>query len=101
MAKILNLDEVETNLDRAIVLGGKTYNMRPMSVEDYIAQMKDMATAEKEKDPAQLFELMVASVCRAFPTLKEPVARKMNLAQLQKLTIFIQAVTEDETETGK
>lgn len=101
MANVLNLDEIETGLERTVVLGGKSYPLKPMSVEDYIAQLKDAQAAEKEQDTVKLFELMVNSVGRAFPTMKEAVVRKMTVAQLQKLMAFVQSIAEQETQEGK
>jgi hypothetical protein len=101
VAHVLNLDEIETGLERTVVLGGKNYPLKPMSVEDYIAQLKDAQAAEKEQDTVKLFELMVNSVGRAFPSMKEGVIRKLTVAQLQKLMAFVQSVAEEETKEGK
>lgn len=101
MANVLNLDEIETGLERAIVLGGKRHALKPMSVEDYIAQLKDAQSAETEKDPVKMFELMVASVQRAFPSLKPAEVRKLSVAQLQKMMAFVQSIADGETEAGK
>lgn len=101
MTKVLNLDEVETKLEKAIKFGGKEYVMSPLSVGDYVAQLKELQAIDQEKDPAQVFEKMIASVVRAFPTMKEAQARKMTLSQLEALTRFIRGEVDAETETGK
>lgn len=99
MADILNLDEIETGLEKTIKLDGKNHDMQPMSVQHYIDYLKQLETL-KDADPTEAFEVMVKTTLVAFPTLTEEQVRGLTLRKINAITAFIQAETEEETTEG-
>jgi hypothetical protein len=47
MTKIINLDQLETRKDKAVILKGKEHIMKTLTVKDYILQLKTQQEIEK------------------------------------------------------
>lgn len=99
MTKILNVDEIETDLDKAIVVGGVTYQMTPFSVEDFLDNMRQIESiSQQELTGADLYERSLGMIIRAFPGLPEDVVKKLNTHQVEAIFQFMKAKTEEEAE---
>lgn len=99
MSNILNLDEIETGTEKAFSYKGKTYEMKPLSVGDFIKQSKELKKIA-ETDEAGSIEFLVKTVCSAFPDLDEKTAKTMNMDHLNALMKHIQGDVTEEMEEG-
>ena len=59
MTKVLNLDELETSLDKTVVIKGVEYAMKALSVEDFINQMKEIDAATGHDMTANHLSLVI------------------------------------------
>lgn len=99
MTKILNVDELETGLDKAIVVGGKSYTMTPFSVEDFLNNMREIEDiSQQELTGADLYEKSLRMVMKAFPGLPQDVMSKLNTHQVEAIFQFMKAQTDEEAE---
>lgn len=100
-AKILNLDEIDTGIEKAFTLGGKTHKMKPLSVMDFIAQTKRLDEMKATDASAEdNLNFMIDCVVAAFPTVTREEVAALDLGRIRKLTDYINADLEAETEEG-
>jgi len=99
MSNLLNLDEIDVGDEKSFIFNGNTHVMTPLSVGDYIKQVK---TLENMKDASQedSFNFMIKSVCAAFPSLTEAEAKKMTFPQIEMLMTHVQGDVTEEMEEG-
>lgn len=102
MTKILNLDELETTIEKVIVLKGVKHPFVPFSVGDFIDNLKEMeANAKREDVPmSEYMEHMIGMVQRSFPSIPEQEVRDLPMEKLKAITDFIKGVTEEEALAG-
>lgn len=101
MTKVLNLDDLETNLDKVVTIKGVDYAMKALSVEDFINQMKEIDAMTTESMTAiQMYEVSLTVILRAFPGLEEDVLRSLNTFQIDSLYAFLKDKAEDIVEDG-
>lgn len=98
--QILNLDEIETPVQKTVKIGGKAYKMKPVSVADYIRSLKRMKDIDVETNPEQIVEAMTETVTTAFPDMPSEVVEGLNMDQLRALTEFISQEAEKEASEG-
>lgn len=99
--KILNLDEIETGVEKSFILGGKTHVMKPLSVLEFIAQTKRLEEMRASDPSAEAsLEFMVDSICKAFPTVDRQDVYSLDMPRIQKLTDYINADLEAEADEG-
>jgi hypothetical protein len=99
--KILNLDEIETGVEKSFILNGKTHTMKPLSVMEFVAQTKRLDEMRaSEASLSDSFEFMVDSICKAFPTVERDEVVRLDIGRIQKLTDYINADLEAEKEEG-
>lgn len=99
MTKVLNLDALDTNVERSIIVKGKTYMMQPFSVEDFINQMKEIEQiGDKEPSGSEMYETSLRMILRAFPTLDDATLRSLNTFQVDAIYNFLRAKGEEEVE---
>lgn len=99
MTKVLNLDSLETNIEKVIQVDGVEHVMRPLSVEEFVENMKELEAIQKggvEIDPSEAFERSLTMILRAFPTLSEDRVRKMNVTQVDAIFAFVQGENDEE-----
>ena len=100
--KILNLDEIEVSTDKGFKFKGVQHDMQPLSVGDFIAQMKKIDKLKGENvSEAAAIEFMREAVIAAFPTLTPEDANGMKLSQLRVLVEFIKDDAEGAEAEGK
>ena len=89
MTKVLNLDELTTAETRELVIGGKTYAIKEMSVEDFIETTRVAEMLESEPSFAKQMEATVRLLKRSIPDLPEAMLKAMSVEQLKALTSFV------------
>jgi lactate dehydrogenase-like 2-hydroxyacid dehydrogenase len=90
MAKILNLDAVSPNPTRELILKGKTYVIKEMTVEDFITTQKAGEKLDAEKaSMARAIEVTVDLILLSIPTMDRSVLGDVPLEQLQAIASFV------------
>lgn len=89
MTKLLNLDQLNAKEVREVQIGGATYQIKEMSVEDFIETTRVAEEMEKEESYAKQLHATVKLVKRAIPSIDETVLLGLSLDQLRALTAFI------------
>lgn len=98
MTKILNLDSFENPDEKAVVLNGVSHAFAPFTVEQFIAQMKDVEALEKQGDMtlSQFTEYSIDSIVRAYPTIPRDELFELPMHKLNALLKFVRGVAEEE-----
>ena len=99
--KTLNLDALAT-VTRTLTIGGKTYDVHEMTVENFIETTKDAERLEKQEDlsiPEQM-EATIKMIQRSVPDCPIEVLRKMTLEQLSLVSRFLRGEMDDEKPAG-
>jgi hypothetical protein len=95
--KILNLDTLPTKApQRQITLGGVSYDVQDMSVEDFIETNLAAERLEANTDPKLQMKEMVASVKRAVPGVPDAELNKLPLEKLGVLVAFIRGLFDPD-----
>lgn len=102
MTQFLNLDEIETTIEKVVVLNKVSHSFVPFTVEDFVNNLKEMETYSAKTDVpmSEYMSFMVSMVKRAFPTIPEGELDKLTMEKLKALTDFIKGVTEQEAVAG-
>lgn len=101
MTKVLNVDDLEGSIDKVITIKGVDYAMKPFSVEDFLNQMRELnALGEKGVDGAEMFEMSLRMIERAFPTLPKGTLQTLNTFQVDAIYNFLKATSEEEVESN-
>lgn len=98
MAKILNLDNLAKKEVRELLLDGKTYKVREMSVEDFIETSRIAEKLESESSFAVQMEESIKLIQRAIPDIEPGVLKALSMEQLAALSQFVRG--EDPAEIG-
>ena len=97
MTKILNLDDLETTIEKSIEIKGVRYDMKPFSVEEFVDQMKEIEeVSQKDLSGAELYLISLGMIRRAFPGMTDDILKKMNTFQIDAIYEFMKARTEEE-----
>ena len=104
--KTLNLDSLAT-VARTLTIGGATYEVQEMTVENFIETTREAELLEKKEDasiPEQM-EATIKMIHRSIPTCPESVLRKMTLEQLALVSRFLRGELDEtapkSAETAK
>lgn len=97
----LNLDELETGVEKTIIYKTVKHAFAPFSVDDFIANCKQIETyAKSEEVPiSEYMEHLKANVARGFPTMADEVGG-LPMTALKAINNFIQDQVRDETIEG-
>jgi hypothetical protein len=97
MPKIFNVDDLSPKAERELVLGGKTYALKGLTVEDFI-KTTEMAKALDKKDAtlAEQFELTIGVILERVPGLPREALLPLSLDQLQATVAFVRGVDPDD-----
>jgi hypothetical protein len=104
MTKVINLDELETRKDKAVVLKGQEHIMKTLTVKDYILQLKmqqeieKLSSAEEQtvETADRLIELTVDALNQVFPTIDRNDLLALNMDQLNAMRGLVEDYTEEE-----
>lgn len=101
MAKFINLDELK-NTNKTVQLNGKTYNIQPLSVGNFIKVTSSKQAIDKITDQDEYlkktFETLVDLVSMGIPELTKEEIERMTPAQLTGLSNYIQESDEETQE---
>lgn len=98
MSSTLNLDELASE-KRVVTLKGVSYEMKEMSVSDFIELTRISENLSDDMPPSEQMELMVRMIQMSFPEMPKEVLHGLNIRQLNKITEFAQT-TKFEDEEG-
>jgi len=98
MTQILNLDTLEAPTDKQLILKGVTYAFQPFTVSDFIEQVKDSQAlqATDSANMADIIELSIKTIVRAFPGVPDAELRALTMTQLTAVSNFVRDVAESE-----
>lgn len=102
--KVLDLDEIDVALGKEFKFKGKTHAMAPMSVGDYVKQVKRakaMEDAGAKLSDTEAVEFMIGVIRTAFPTLSQEDAEALDMGRLNILFEYVKADAEELTQQGK
>lgn len=89
MTKILNLDKLSAKETRELRLGGKTYKVKEMSVEDFIETTRMAEKLEGETSFAVQMEATIELIQRSVPEVSTEELKNLTIDQLRAVTAFI------------
>jgi len=100
MAKILNLDALSAEEARDLVLGGVTYKVPAMSVENFIetTRIAQKLAANPDATVADQVEAAVEMIVRSIEDAPKSLLMKCSLAVLNRITSFIQGEDDEKVE---
>lgn len=103
MAKILNLDKLAPKEVRELHIAGKVYEVKEMSVEDFIESSRMAEKLEGETSFAVQMEASVTLIKRAVPSIDESLLKSLSLEQLAAVAKFVRGedVGEESGDEGK
>lgn len=85
----LDLDAVLPEVELVVKLNGKEHRLKPLSVEDFVRNMKDQAAlAASSGDVETEIDTVIKMLARAFPTMQAADLKKVELNKLWKLLEF-------------
>ncbi|HEV7286885.1 MAG TPA: hypothetical protein VGN75_18710 [Kaistia sp.] len=98
MTRLLDLDNLPTREDYALVLNGARHVMQPLSVGNFIAQQKRAKELEGNTDPAVEFAALVDMVASVFPTMPRGDLDALPVNKITAIYEFVvsQGKTPDE-----
>jgi len=85
--KLLNLDELAGD-EIVIILNGNEHKLKESTVEDFIANAKDIESVGKSASIEEEMELSKKMLKRSFPTLKDEDIMNLTMPQINKLVQF-------------
>lgn len=102
MTKVLNLDALETAIDKSVILDGKEYFLKPFSVEEFVNQLQEIEqiSANNDMTASEIFDTSVRILARGFPDLPQERFRKMSTAQIDHLMNFVRGEMDEELTAG-
>jgi hypothetical protein len=97
--KVLNLDKFVGAEKRQLVIGGVSYPVDEMTVENFIATTK-AADAIKDTDSVAVqLDATIDMIVRSVPSLTRDALDGLSLAQLQAIVAFVRGDEVDGVET--
>lgn len=100
MAKMLNLDEIQTE-EKVLKLKGQEHTMKEMSVEDFIELTKETEKYESGVETMSMSEQMeklVDMVLKAFPTCPRQDLMEQKLDMLTVIMKFVRSDMAPDAE---
>ena len=89
MTKLLNLNQLSPKENRVVQIGDKEYNIKEMSVEDFIETTKVAEAMTAEVSYAKQLGETIKLVKRSIPDVDDGVLMSLSIEQLRALTGFI------------
>ena len=89
MTKLLNLNQLSAKEVREVQIGETVYQIKEMSVEDFIETTRIAEEMEKESSYAKQIKATVDLVKRSIPNIDVGLLMALSLDQLRGLTAFI------------
>lgn len=99
--KICNLDLIAPIQKRELVLGGKTYEVEPLSVQMYIEFTQLRQKIGNDSGIEEGVALTKKMIKSAIPSMTDDVIDRLTLAHLQLIVAFINDEIPDEVLSGE
>lgn len=100
MTKVLNLDALDASTVRELVLGGKTYAVREMSVADFVETTEAAKRLAEVDDLSVHMRETVRLVKRAIPGVSEKDLMALSLPNLRAVVAFVRGEDPAEKTEG-
>jgi hypothetical protein len=102
MAKILNLDALSQGDAREVVIGGVSYEVPDMTVDNFVetTRIAQKLAADESATVADQIDAAVEMVARCIPTIDVAVLRKLSLQKLNAITAFIRGEDVEKVEAA-
>lgn len=106
---VVDLDKLEIGNERQIKLNGKVHNMAPLTVKDYIFQLKKTEQIQKLQQNTEMsdvdilskaMEISIDAILQSFPTLSREDVESLKLPQMAAIRDAISSVGDDEINSG-
>ena len=104
MSKVLNLDEVSSEEEKALKIKGNEYQMAAMSVKNFVEISRKEESLVKLGDEASMadqLELYIDMVGMMFPEMGEDVLKTLKLNQLMSIMEFTRDTIEEPKAVGE
>lgn len=100
MTKILNLDKLSATSTRELVIGGKTYTVPDMTVENFIETTRAAADLAKNEEAtmADQIEATIDMIVRGIPSITRDALKGYSLTQLGQIANFVRGEAVEGTE---
>lgn len=95
MTKVLNIDDLRSEVPFTIRVNGKSHDMAAPTIQNFIDNMKDLEALAAEPDVLKETEMVVRMVVRAFPTLTPEEIKSWPVGALENLFEIIRGVDPD------
>jgi hypothetical protein len=86
--KVLNIDKLTTN-SRELVLFDKTYKIKDMTVENFIATNSAIEAMGDDTPMHKHMEVVIDMILRSVPDVPREDLSRLSLSQLQAVAAFI------------
>lgn len=97
--KILNLDDLAPPA-KVVNLDGKSFNVKEMTVADFVKRQQEAKTVEATQDPGEQMKRAVTMLTESIPDLPRERLDRMTMPQIIALINFIVTPPEDLNPDG-
>jgi len=97
MTKMLNLDDLAQE-QRQLRWKGQVYQMKEMSVDDFIKITKMSESISKDATVAEQMDMAIQLISYSFPEIGVEQLKTLEMPQLNALVDFTMAANEDAEE---
>lgn len=101
MTKILNIDDLVEEAPLVIEMRGKKHEMKPSTMGDFIANMKDLESLSAAPGVVAETEITVRIILRAFPTLTEADVMSWPTAAIGRIFDIVRGIDPDAQVEAK
>lgn len=104
MAAILNLDELSP-VGKQITFGGKTYDIKPLSMREFINITRTTEAMEKKAKAgtlsvAEQMEAQLGVIASAIPGMNQEVLDSLELRHIEAIMDFVKTSAEEVAKEG-
>ncbi|WP_151708803.1 hypothetical protein [Acinetobacter brisouii] len=98
--KILNLDQLAAKTNRKVKIGGKDYNVVPMSVGAFVKTTKEAEELVQSGniDTLKEIEMVIDVISECVPDAPRQTLESLNLEQLHAISSFVRGDDIDGVE---
>lgn len=104
MAKILNLDELAP-VGKELTYGGKTYQLKPLSMREFINITQKTEVIEKKAKSGNLtvseqMEFQLSVISSAIPEMSKETLDSLEMRHIEAIMNYVKDSAEDMAEEG-
>jgi len=101
MTKILNIDDLLQESPLKVIIGGKEHAMATVTMEAFLANMKDLEALQAAPSIVAETEVTVRVIARAFPSLTEADIYKWPVTVIENLFNLVRGIDPDAKVTDE